>query len=62
MYKVYNGNLLFHGCVPMNSDGSFKAVNVNGKDYRGKELYDAYEACVRKYLFQTIKKVKKRRR
>ncbi len=36
MYKVYNGNLLFHGCVPMNSDGSFKAVNVNGKEYSGK--------------------------
>ena len=58
MYKVYNGNLLFHGCVPMNSDGSFKAVNVNGKDYRGKELYDAYEACVRKVLVSNNKKEK----
>ena len=58
MYKVYNGNLLFHGCVPMNSDCSFKAVNVNGKDYRGKELYDAYEACVRKVLVSNNKKEK----
>ena len=58
MYKVYNGNLLFHGCVPMNSDGSFKAVNVNGKDYRSKELYDAYEACVRKVLVSNNKKEK----
>ena len=58
MYKVYNGNLLFHGCVPMNSDGSFKAVNVNGKEYSGKDLYDAYEACVRKVLVSNNKKEK----
>ena len=24
MYTVYNGNLLYHGCVPLNEDGSFK--------------------------------------
>ena len=59
MYKVYNGNLLFHGCVPMNSDGSFKAVNVNGKEYSGKDLYDAYEACVRKVLVSNNKKEKR---
>jgi fructose-1,6-bisphosphatase-3 len=29
MYLVYNGNLLFHGCIPMNEDGSFKAVQVD---------------------------------
>ena len=58
MYKVYNGNLLFHGCVPMNSDGSFRAVNVNGKEYSGKDLYDAYEACVRKVLVSNNKKEK----
>ncbi|MBQ2863455.1 MAG: fructose-bisphosphatase class III, partial [Clostridia bacterium] len=23
MYTVYNGNLLFHGCIPMHEDGSF---------------------------------------
>ena len=62
MYKVYNGNLLFHGCVPMNSDGSFKAVNVNGKEYSGKDLYDAYEACVRKVLVSNNKKEKSIRR
>ena len=58
LYKVYNGNLLYHGCVPMNSDGSFKAVNVNGKEYSGKDLYDAYEACVRKVLVSNNKKEK----
>ena len=58
IYLTFNNNLLYHGCIPMNSDGSFKAVNVNGKDYRGKELYDAYEACVRKVLVSNNKKEK----
>lgn len=26
LYKIYNGNLLFHGCIPMNPDGSFEEV------------------------------------
>ena len=36
MYKVYNGNLLYHGCVPLNPDGTFKKVNVYGREYGGK--------------------------
>ncbi|EKC62351.1 fructose-1,6-bisphosphatase, partial [human gut metagenome] len=27
MYKVANGNLLFHGCVPLNEDGTFSSMN-----------------------------------
>ena len=34
MYKIYNGNLLFHGCVPMNPDGSFAEVEIYGKKYK----------------------------
>ena len=48
MYKVYNGNLLYHGCVPLNEDGSFKNVSVFGKEYAGKELYDVLEEYARK--------------
>ena len=49
LYNVYNGNLLYHGCVPMNEDGkTFRKVNVNGKAYAGKELYDVLENYVRK--------------
>ena len=40
MYKIYNGNLLYHGCVPLNPDGSFKQVEICGKEYSGKALYD----------------------
>lgn len=48
MYKVYNENLLYHGCVPMNEDGTFKKVNIYGKEYAGKELYDILENYARK--------------
>lgn len=48
LYRVYNGNLLYHGCVPMNEDGSFTSVNIYGKEYAGKALYDILESYARK--------------
>ncbi|MDO4556331.1 MAG: fructose-bisphosphatase class III, partial [Lachnospiraceae bacterium] len=51
LYKVYNGNLLYHGCVPLNEDKSIKEVQIYGKTYRGRALYDALEAYVRKAFF-----------
>ena len=48
LYQVYNGNLLYHGCVPLNEDGSFTRVNIYGKEYAGKELYDVLESYARK--------------
>ena len=43
LYKIYNGNLLYHGCVPLNADGSFTQVEICGKKYSGKALYDILE-------------------
>ena len=51
LYKVYNDNLLYHGCVPLNEDGSLKKVEIYGKTYQGKALYDALESYVRKGFF-----------
>lgn len=48
LYKVHNSNLLYHGCVPMDEDGNFKKVNVYGKEYSGKALYDVLETYARK--------------
>ncbi len=53
MYKVYNGNLLYHGSVPLNEDGTFRKVNIYGTEYWGKELFDVLEAYVRKAFFST---------
>jgi len=48
LYKVYNGNLLYHGCVPMDEDGNFTKVEVFGKQYSGKALYDILEYYARR--------------
>lgn len=48
LYKVYNGNLLFHGCVPLNADGSFREVDIYGQKYSGKAFYEILEYYARK--------------
>lgn len=55
LYKVYNNNLLYHGCVPLNEDGSLKEVTLFGKKFKGKSLYDALERYVRKGFFAVDK-------
>ena len=62
MYKVYNGNLLYHGCVPLNPDGTFKKVNVYGREYSGKALYDVLESYVRKAFFSLDEKEREKGR
>lgn len=47
LYLVYNSNLLYHGCVPLNQDGTLKEVNVNDKWLKGKALYDELEKYIR---------------
>lgn len=48
MYTVFNNNLLFHGCMPSNEDGSFKEVNFLGKIVKGKEYFDEINETVSK--------------
>lgn len=48
MYLTYNDNLLIHGCIPLNKDGSFMDVEVDGRIYSGKTLMDKYERVLRK--------------
>ncbi|MDO5350263.1 MAG: fructose-1,6-bisphosphatase [Lachnospiraceae bacterium] len=48
LYKVFNGNLLYHGCVPLNEDGTLKEVELYGQVYSGKSLYEALDSYVRK--------------
>lgn len=54
LYKVFNGNLLYHGCVPLNEDGSFRKVNVFGREYSGKALYDILEVYARKGYYSQL--------
>ena len=59
LYKTYNGNLLFHGSIPLNEDGTFKEVQIYGETCKGKALYDKLEAYVRKAFFTVDEKEKK---
>ncbi len=53
MYLVFNGNLLYHGCIPMNDDGSFKAVQVDGQVVAGRALMDRLDRLARQGYFAT---------
>lgn len=52
IYKVFNDNLLIHGCVPMDSAGEFVKVNINGKELKGKEYLDYVEKIARQGYFE----------
>lgn len=47
MYKVINHNLLFHGCIPMNEDGSFFVLKTKEGDFSGRSLMDYFEKKAR---------------
>ena len=58
LYKIYNANLLYHGCVPLDEEGNFKKVTVQGREYSGKGLYDILEYHARKGFYSTDDKEK----
>ncbi len=51
MYKCYNSNLLYHGCIPMKKDGSFDDMVIDGVSYSGKALLDFIDQRVKKAYF-----------
>ena len=62
IYKIYNGNLLYHGCMPLTAEGDFLPVRIFGKKYKGKDLYDILEVYVRKAFSSLDEKEKERGR
>lgn len=53
MYLKYNSNLMYHGSIPLNKDGSFKKVKIGitGREYCGKDLLDRFEMLAREGYF-----------
>lgn len=47
LYLQYNGNLLIHGCIPLEENGDMKQMDVEGKIYAGRELLDVFEQYLR---------------
>lgn len=51
MYKCYNSNLLYHGCIPMREDGTFEEICMEGSSYSGKALMDYVDNKIQNAYF-----------
>ena len=58
MYTRCNGNLLYHGCVPMTDDGGFATVYMFGEQLSGKTYFDVAEEIARHAFFGQSKNIK----
>lgn len=58
LYLIYNGNLLYHGCIAMKPDGSFASVRVDGKTYRAKGFMDRLDRLARQAYFASDPELK----
>ena len=48
MYRIFNGNLLYHGCVPLDESGTLEGVAFGKKRYHGREYLDYAERIARR--------------
>lgn len=48
MYRIFNGNLLFHGCVPLDESGNLEGVVFHQKRYRGRDYLNYAERIARR--------------
>ena len=51
LYKIYNGNLLFHGAIPMTQDKQLMEFTIGGKVRRGKEFLDYADQAARQAYY-----------
>ncbi|MDA0058739.1 fructose-1,6-bisphosphatase [Brachyspira hyodysenteriae] len=54
IYKVFNGNLLYHGCIPTKAEGEFDEVYIDGKYLSGRKYLNQVEDKVRKAFYCEI--------
>jgi fructose-1,6-bisphosphatase-3 len=50
LYLRYNGNLLIHGCIPLDELGNMEKMVIENKTYAGRDLLDIFEYYLR-YAF-----------
>ena len=52
VYRCFNDNLLFHGCVPLNSEGGFLVRTFDGQEtVSGRSLMDYCDTMARKAFY-----------
>lgn len=54
LYKVFNGNLLFHGCIPMTADGELLSFQIGGKERKGQEFLDYADTAARQAYYHKL--------
>ena len=52
IYLTYNMNLLYHASIPLDENGQFKKVRIQGKEYSGKSLMDKVDQLIRAAYFE----------
>ncbi len=60
MYTIYNANLLYHGCIPMDKKGNFLKLMLEGREYSGKGLFDEAERIVKEGFFEKQDAIRKK--
>ncbi len=61
LYTNVNGNLLYHGCIPLDENGEFQWVELNDVKLKGKALLDYLDDEMRKAHFVPKKSKEKGR-
>ena len=51
LYKIHNGNLLFHGAIPMTEDKQLTEISIGGKVRKGKEFMDFADKTARQAYY-----------
>ncbi|PYZ94865.1 fructose-bisphosphatase class III [Salipaludibacillus keqinensis] len=47
LYLKYNGNLLIHGCIPIDEHGKMEKMTIENKTLAGRDLLDVFEQYLR---------------
>lgn len=51
VYLCYNGNLLYHGCIPCDDNGEFMKFDCDGRLLSGKEYLDYADKVARMAMY-----------
>ena len=53
MYKIINGNLLFHGCIPLDEDENLMSMSIDGSEYSGRDLLGKLDEMTNRAYFSS---------
>ena len=51
LYKIFNGNLLFHGCIPMTEEGELMRFSIQCNNLGGRAFLDHAELLARRAYY-----------